>query len=816
MSYRHSIATTASEEGSCDVNNNNLLSADNLLRLALKRPKNWKWELTTSSSSPNINFPKIQLYDGVNGELMVEVDRPDCVIRSDCPDAVPTEKSALLQSSSSSRELDSRQGRYRRSRTSLVKEKLSTSGDSLVDIFNQLQNKGLGHKLSTSGSQYKLINGNTEDGRGSLQKSKSANAIGMPEDPLIVRRRSRRSLASRSSSILERISEFYGRSSTEEEEGKDLQLGVPPLPQLVLPPARDNSPPQPDTAGVTIEEIPPDPSTTPIKPRPKIYKLVRSNIGTLMVREESFHTQRSLRRRQRENGELPSTVQDTDRLVELDEQTDRPRPMDNGEVERFKYEREITRIDGLLSRVMLSHDLQTEEDRQDAPGIRISEPPEAGTTVNGSSPHQNGTSHRKRRSRRSASVGGSVHSTHRRSLSSGRNNSPINAYRYAQRNGRRSASSSSTSDTETDPRRDEQRTGSSSRSGSQKRRGRTRHRGGQPGDTPENNPRAAISNASSPKHSRTTNTTASQQTIPPRARRCSAESDGLDTLALERFRASLRHRESRGFAVVRSHGAASELTIDVPTIDASASTLQRTINATAECNDQPKHALNPGSSTSSGSLNGTLSTLSSWTSGSEGSASQVIPHNPVRELGRSVSVPSTGDRVPTSPLYERSNFLDNFCTSLLPLSGDAFRQRFLMEDTKRDTQHGEQSAPGEETVLRRGIPGRRNLVSMSSVVEEVLYTKMAATSGKPPTGRRSLTGRENLTAMLSQGEATSSNVTGGNVPAEPGVPAGGEVESDDHPPTSSELANTVEPPFRGRRTLKYYCRRYRTSIKYDS
>uniref|UniRef100_A0A182MSP8 Uncharacterized protein n=1 Tax=Anopheles culicifacies TaxID=139723 RepID=A0A182MSP8_9DIPT len=509
MSYRHSIATTASEEGSCDVNNNDLLSADNLLRLALKKPKSWKWELTTSSSSPSISFPKIQLYDGVSGELMVEVDRPDCVIRSDCSDGgrVPAEQPALMQSSSSSKELDARQGRYRRSRTSLVKEKLSTSGDSLADIFNQLQNKGLGHKLSTSGSQYRLINGELEDGRGSLQKSKSANAIGVQDAPPIVRRRSRRSLASRSSSILERISEFYGRSSTEEEEGRDQQLVLPPVPQLVLPAARADSPAQPDTDGVTIEEIPADPSTAPIKPHPKIYKLLRSNIGTLMVREESFHTQRSLRRRQRENGEPPSSVQDTERVVELDEWTDRPRLIDSGEVERFRYEREINHIDGLLSRVMLSHDLQTEEDRRDAPSIRISEPPDVVTTMNGSTGYQNGTSHRKRRTRRSVSVGGTINSPHRRSLSSGRNHSPTNAGRYAHRNGRRSASSSSTSDAETGPRRGEQRTGSSSRSGSQKRRGRTRHRGRQPNDTPETSPRAAITNdACAPRASTTPQT----------------------------------------------------------------------------------------------------------------------------------------------------------------------------------------------------------------------------------------------------------------------------------------------------------------------
>uniref|UniRef100_A0A182TDH9 Uncharacterized protein n=1 Tax=Anopheles melas TaxID=34690 RepID=A0A182TDH9_9DIPT len=471
-SYRHS---TANGDGACDVNNNNsnddhndnLLTADNLLRLALKKPKSWNWELTTSSSSPNITFPKIQLFDGASGELMVEVDRPDCVIRSGCSDTVP-------KSGGSS------PSRYRRSRTSLVREKLTTTGDSLADIFSQLQNKGLGHKLTTSGSQYRLLQGAQADesARGSLQKSKSANAIVVtPEVPPIVRRRSRRSLASRSSSILERISEFYGRSSTEEEDV------LPAVPQLLLEPASDAGSPGQDE-GVTIEELPADddgPAETAIKvpPRPKIYKLVRSNIGTLMVREESFHTQRSLRRRQREAGgeRVPSPPE----LVELDEQTDRPRPVTGGaELDRKRYEREISRIDGLLSRVMLSHDLQTEElTRADlGPSIRVEDAPEdvlVREVMNGlSTEHQNGTTTRRprRRSRRSVSVGGSVTSPHRL----------------------RSASSSSTSDGEQDRGyrgtrlSGQHRTGSSSRSGSQKRRGRTRHR------DPDVGPHATISN----------------------------------------------------------------------------------------------------------------------------------------------------------------------------------------------------------------------------------------------------------------------------------------------------------------------------------
>ena len=168
-------------------------------------------------------------------------------------------------------------------------------------------------------------------------------------------------------------------------------------------------------------------------------------------------------------------------LVELDEQTDRPRPAAGGtELDRNRYEREISRIDGLLSRVMLSHDLQTEElARADlGPSIRIEDAPVdvlVREVMSGlSTEHQNGSTTRRprRRSRRSVSVGGSVTSPHRL----------------------RSASSSSTSDGEQDRGyrgtrlRGQHRTGSSSRSGSQKRRGRTRHR------DPDVGPHATISN----------------------------------------------------------------------------------------------------------------------------------------------------------------------------------------------------------------------------------------------------------------------------------------------------------------------------------
>lgn len=42
-----------------------------VIRLQLRKPKSWNWELSTSKSSPNIVLPIIQLFD-YRGQLLVE------------------------------------------------------------------------------------------------------------------------------------------------------------------------------------------------------------------------------------------------------------------------------------------------------------------------------------------------------------------------------------------------------------------------------------------------------------------------------------------------------------------------------------------------------------------------------------------------------------------------------------------------------------------------------------------------------------------------------------------------------------------------
>jgi hypothetical protein len=53
-----------------------------LIKLCLKKPKKWHWELTTSKSSSNIAFPSIQLYDDDNTTLLAQANEANFVAGS--------------------------------------------------------------------------------------------------------------------------------------------------------------------------------------------------------------------------------------------------------------------------------------------------------------------------------------------------------------------------------------------------------------------------------------------------------------------------------------------------------------------------------------------------------------------------------------------------------------------------------------------------------------------------------------------------------------------------------------------------------------
>lgn len=56
--------------------------ASNIVKLKLKKPKSWNWELSTSASSPLIDFPRILLYDK-HDKLLADVEEADCIVNGD-------------------------------------------------------------------------------------------------------------------------------------------------------------------------------------------------------------------------------------------------------------------------------------------------------------------------------------------------------------------------------------------------------------------------------------------------------------------------------------------------------------------------------------------------------------------------------------------------------------------------------------------------------------------------------------------------------------------------------------------------------------
>lgn len=56
-------------------------SENNIVKLKLKKPKSWNWELSTSKSSAHIDFPRILLYDN-NDKLLADIEEANLIIGS--------------------------------------------------------------------------------------------------------------------------------------------------------------------------------------------------------------------------------------------------------------------------------------------------------------------------------------------------------------------------------------------------------------------------------------------------------------------------------------------------------------------------------------------------------------------------------------------------------------------------------------------------------------------------------------------------------------------------------------------------------------
>lgn len=73
-----------------------------LIKLCLKKPQRYNWELTTSKSSSNIVFPTIQLYDENKKTLLAEASEAGFVASSRLRKSASVSKATSLRSSSRS------------------------------------------------------------------------------------------------------------------------------------------------------------------------------------------------------------------------------------------------------------------------------------------------------------------------------------------------------------------------------------------------------------------------------------------------------------------------------------------------------------------------------------------------------------------------------------------------------------------------------------------------------------------------------------------------------------------------------------------
>lgn len=72
-----------------EVNSEDNKSSSSVIRLSLRKPREWNWSLTTSSSSPAILLPTIQLWDEEEGNLLVDTRRQRRQVRSKTAEICP-------------------------------------------------------------------------------------------------------------------------------------------------------------------------------------------------------------------------------------------------------------------------------------------------------------------------------------------------------------------------------------------------------------------------------------------------------------------------------------------------------------------------------------------------------------------------------------------------------------------------------------------------------------------------------------------------------------------------------------------------------
>lgn len=173
-----------------------------LIKLCLKKPKKWNWELTTSKSSSNIAFPTIQLFDENTQTMLAEASEAGFVASS------KLSKSASVSKASSLRRNSLRVKVKRNSIEEITLEPIITEPDDEK------------RKKSESPAPVQVYSE-----RGVLLRDAKAKEFKKSYEKPRTRpysRSSSNSMRSRSSvSILERISELRRSSSSEESDGEN-------------------------------------------------------------------------------------------------------------------------------------------------------------------------------------------------------------------------------------------------------------------------------------------------------------------------------------------------------------------------------------------------------------------------------------------------------------------------------------------------------------------------------------------------------------------------------------------------------------------
>lgn len=175
---------------------------EQLIKLCLKKPKQWSWELTTSKSSSNIAFPTIQLFDENNKVMLTEASEAGFFASSKLR---KVRSSASVSNGSSLRSI--------RTKDSF---KIKIKRDSIDEIASD----PIIIEPDDSSAHVQI-----HSERGLLLRDSNAKEFKKPNEKPRTRpysRSSSTSMRSRSSvSILERISEMKRNSSSEDSEEED-------------------------------------------------------------------------------------------------------------------------------------------------------------------------------------------------------------------------------------------------------------------------------------------------------------------------------------------------------------------------------------------------------------------------------------------------------------------------------------------------------------------------------------------------------------------------------------------------------------------